>query len=111
VDERWATGESPAELGCGCGIMVAPAKGNECAFTGILADTGVICGRSAALYDRLLAGWVHRRFYRAVTTELGSALSGGASVLDVGSGPGRLLLELARAVPTFASWALIHRAT
>jgi ubiquinone/menaquinone biosynthesis C-methylase UbiE len=57
---------------------------------------GVICGRSAALYDRLLAGWVHRRFYRAVATELGSALSGGASVLDVGTGPGRLLLELAQ---------------
>jgi SAM-dependent methyltransferase len=27
-------------LSCGGGIMVAPAKGNECAFTGILADTG-----------------------------------------------------------------------
>ena len=57
---------------------------------------GVICGRSAALYDRLLAGLVHRRFYRAVATELGSALSRGASVLDVGTGPGRLLLELAQ---------------
>ena len=57
---------------------------------------GVICGRSAALYDRLLASWVHRRFYRAVTSELGSALPGGASVLDVGTGPGRLLLELAQ---------------
>src|SRR5829696_7029681 len=51
---------------------------------------------SAALYDRLLARWVHRRFYRAVASELESALPGGASILDVGTGPGRLLLELAQ---------------
>jgi ubiquinone/menaquinone biosynthesis C-methylase UbiE len=57
---------------------------------------GVICGRSAALYDLLLARWLHRRFYRVVASELGSALPGGASVLDVGTGPGRLLLELAQ---------------
>jgi len=44
----------------------------------------------------LLARWLHRRFYRVVANELGSALPGGASVRDVGTGPGRLLLELAQ---------------
>jgi ubiquinone/menaquinone biosynthesis C-methylase UbiE len=57
---------------------------------------GVICGRSAAIYDLLFARWVLRRLYRAVARELGSALPPNASVLDVGTGPGRLLLELAQ---------------
>lgn len=53
-------------------------------------------GSSAALYDRLLASWLLRRLYRAVVGELLTALSPGAAVLDVGTGPGRLLVELAR---------------
>jgi ubiquinone/menaquinone biosynthesis C-methylase UbiE len=56
----------------------------------------VICGTPAAIYDRLFAGWVLRRLSRVVAGELRSALSRGASVLDVGTGPGRLLLELAQ---------------
>jgi ubiquinone/menaquinone biosynthesis C-methylase UbiE len=56
---------------------------------------GVICGRSAAVYDWLFARWVLRRLYRVVAGELGSALPRDSSVLDVGTGPGRLLLELA----------------
>ena len=56
----------------------------------------VIRGRSAAIYDRLLARWLLRRLYRAVASELMKMLSQNASVLDVGTGPGRLLVELAR---------------
>jgi ubiquinone/menaquinone biosynthesis C-methylase UbiE len=55
----------------------------------------VIRGRSAAIYDRFLARWLLRRLYRAVASELMEMLSQNASVLDVGTGPGRLLVELA----------------
>jgi ubiquinone/menaquinone biosynthesis C-methylase UbiE len=57
---------------------------------------GVIRGRPAAIYDWVFARWVLRRLYRVVAGELGAALPPGASVLDVGTGPGRLLLELAQ---------------
>lgn len=75
----------------------------------------VIRGRSAAVYDWLFARLVLRRLYRVVARELGSALSPGASVLDVGTGPGRLLLELAqdrsdlRLVGVDPSEDMIHR--
>ena len=59
----------------------------------------VICGSSAAFYDRLLSRWLLRRFYRAVADELLAALPPGAAVLDVGTGPGRLLVDLARRRP------------
>jgi ubiquinone/menaquinone biosynthesis C-methylase UbiE len=76
--------------------MVAPAKGSECAFTGILAHTGSSAAVPPHSTTCCWPRWLHRRFYRVVASELGSALPGGASVLDVGTGPGRLLLELAQ---------------
>jgi ubiquinone/menaquinone biosynthesis C-methylase UbiE len=60
---------------------------------------GLICGRAAAIYDRLFAGWLLRWLYRRVAGELVAVLSPGAAVLDVGTGPGRLLVELAQRRP------------
>jgi ubiquinone/menaquinone biosynthesis C-methylase UbiE len=56
---------------------------------------GVFEGRSSRVYDfaarRLLRG-----FYRRIATDLASSIPAGAAVLDVGTGPGVLLVELAR---------------
>jgi ubiquinone/menaquinone biosynthesis C-methylase UbiE len=66
---------------------------------GTLAPGNVLTGRHAALYDRFAAGWVLGRLYRAVAAQLVEAVPRGGSVLDVGTGPGRLLVEIARRRP------------
>lgn len=58
----------------------------------------VLVGRHAALFDKasgLALGWLYRSVAERVATELPP----GGRVLDVGTGPGRLLLELARRRP------------
>ena len=58
----------------------------------------VLVGRHAAWYDRVVAralGWLYRR----VASRVLASLPHGAHVLDVGTGPGRLLVELATRRP------------
>ena len=58
----------------------------------------VLVGRHAALYDQLMTralGWL----YRSVASRVLATLPHGADVLDVGTGPGRLLVELATRRP------------
>src|SRR3954454_24718209 len=55
----------------------------------------VLTGRHAALFDRVAAGWVLRGLYRAVAAQLVHSVPPGGSILDVGTGPGRLLVEIA----------------
>lgn len=62
-------------------------------------ERSVITGRHAALYDRLAAGWALGWLYRAVAGRVTSQVPDGGSLLDVGTGPGRLLLEIARRRP------------
>jgi ubiquinone/menaquinone biosynthesis C-methylase UbiE len=51
-------------------------------------------GRKARSYDRI-ARSIGRRFYRRVAADLAPSAPEGAAVLDVGTGPGMLLKELA----------------
>jgi ubiquinone/menaquinone biosynthesis C-methylase UbiE len=60
-------------------------------------DTGSFEG-SAAPYDRL-ARRLMRRPYRRIARDAAAGLTPGASVLDVGTGPGWLLVELGRLRP------------
>ena len=46
--------------------------------------------RTSASYDRRAARLL-RRFYRRVAAEVASAAPRGGTVLDIGTGPGRLL--------------------
>ena len=55
-------------------------------------------GRGSRIYDRI-AGILLRRLYQRVAAEVDAAVPSGAAVLDVGTGPGRLLVELARRRP------------
>jgi ubiquinone/menaquinone biosynthesis C-methylase UbiE len=55
----------------------------------------VLTGRHAALYDRVAAGLVLGRLYRSMAAQLVRALPHDGSILDVGTGPGRLLVEIA----------------
>ncbi len=55
----------------------------------------VVVGRHAQLYDRVAARWVLGGLYRAVAAEVSAVLPSNAAVLDVGTGPGRLLVEVA----------------
>ena len=55
----------------------------------------LIAGRQAEAYDRLSGvalGWLYRSIADRVTTDLPS----GGEVVDVGTGPGRLLVDIAR---------------
>ncbi|MDP9005870.1 MAG: class I SAM-dependent methyltransferase [Actinomycetota bacterium] len=54
-----------------------------------------IDGWVSRLYDRLWAGWLLRGFYRRVAHEAGALVPPGGTVLDVGTGPGMFLVELA----------------
>lgn len=56
---------------------------------------GLFAGRSSRNYDRM-ARWVLPRAYRRLAADLAVLASDRASVLDVGTGPGVLLRELAR---------------
>ncbi len=55
----------------------------------------VLTGRPATLYDRFCAGWLLRGLYRAVAAQLVAAAPQDCALLDVGTGPGQLLLEVA----------------
>jgi ubiquinone/menaquinone biosynthesis C-methylase UbiE len=52
-------------------------------------------GRSSRFYDRT-ARWLLRGMYRRFAADVARAAAPGAQVLDVGTGPGVLLVELAR---------------
>jgi ubiquinone/menaquinone biosynthesis C-methylase UbiE len=58
----------------------------------------VFTGRKAASYDRA-SGWAMRPLYRAVARTVVDDLPPGGRLLDVGTGPGRLLVEIARRRP------------
>jgi ubiquinone/menaquinone biosynthesis C-methylase UbiE len=47
------------------------------------------------LYERVAAGWALGWLYRAVANEIAATLPEGAGLLDIGTGPGRLLVEIA----------------
>ncbi|WP_052745775.1 class I SAM-dependent methyltransferase [Allosalinactinospora lopnorensis] len=55
----------------------------------------VFQGRSSRIYDRL-TGLLLRGVYRRIAEDIADAAPDGAAVLDVGTGPGRLLAEIAR---------------
>ncbi|MGV1008612.1 MAG: class I SAM-dependent methyltransferase [Dermatophilaceae bacterium] len=55
----------------------------------------VMRGAAAERYDRFVARWVLARLYRAVAADVAAVTPPGGEVLDVGTGPGRLLVELA----------------
>jgi ubiquinone/menaquinone biosynthesis C-methylase UbiE len=59
----------------------------------------VLTGRHAARYDRFAAGWALGWLYRAVAAQVLADVPRGGTLLDVGTGPGRLLLEVARRRP------------
>jgi len=61
-------------------------------------DHKVMVGRRAAAFDRL-SGWALGWLYRTVANRVVENLPTGGAVLDVGTGPGRLLVELARRRP------------
>jgi ubiquinone/menaquinone biosynthesis C-methylase UbiE len=55
-------------------------------------------GRRAAAFDRF-SGWTLRWLYRAVARQVLAGLPEAGKVLDVGTGPGRLLVQLASQRP------------
>lgn len=59
----------------------------------------VMRGAAAVRYDRFVARWVLPRLYRAVAADVAAVTPPGGEVLDVGTGPGQLLVELARRRP------------
>ncbi len=54
-----------------------------------------IDGWASRLYDRVFARWLLRELYRGVAAEVAEAVPSGGAVLDVGTGPGLFLVELA----------------
>src|SRR3954452_14876985 len=58
----------------------------------------VLVGRHAAAFDRV-SGVALRRLYRTVAEQVSVGVPPSGSVLDVGAGPGHLLIELARQRP------------
>ena len=62
------------------------------------ADGADAFHESAARYD-WMARYLMRPMYRRIAADVVAASPHGASVLDVGTGPGRLLVEIARARP------------
>ena len=62
----------------------------------------VIRGAAAVRYDRFVARWLLARLYRAVASDVALVTPPGGDVLDVGTGPGVLLVELVRRRPDIA---------
>ncbi len=62
----------------------------------------VMRGAAAVRYDRFVARWVLARLYRAVASQVALVTPPGGDVLDIGTGPGQLLVELARRRPDIA---------
>src|SRR5512142_491009 len=62
------------------------------------AGTRLFEGRSSRRYDRVARGLL-RRLYRRLAQDVAGMAPEGADVLDVGTGPGVLLVELARCRP------------
>ena len=60
--------------------------------------SGVIEGRSSRFYD-FQARWLLRRVYRRLAADIAAVAPPGADVLDLGTGPGVLLVELGRVRP------------
>ena len=58
----------------------------------------VLVGHHAAFFDRA-SGIALRWLYRSVAQQVSAGVPPGGSVLDVGSGPGHLLVEVARRRP------------
>jgi ubiquinone/menaquinone biosynthesis C-methylase UbiE len=58
----------------------------------------VLVGRHAALFDKA-SGLALRWLYRAAADRVATDLPAGGRVLDIGTGPGRLLLEITRRRP------------
>jgi SAM-dependent methyltransferase len=57
---------------------------------------GGILMRDARSYDSLTHGWLLRGFYEGIARDVAAAAPAGAHLLDVGCGPGRLAILLAR---------------
>jgi ubiquinone/menaquinone biosynthesis C-methylase UbiE len=62
------------------------------------SPNSVIEGPAAEHYDRF-SRWLMPRVYRAVAADVRSAVTENGAVLDVGTGPGRLLIELSLTRP------------
>jgi ubiquinone/menaquinone biosynthesis C-methylase UbiE len=80
------------------GVLRRLAHGGGSAGDHTHADGMLIVGRQAEIYDRVSGvalGWLYRSVADRVTTDLPR----GAEVVDVGTGPGRLLVDLARLRP------------
>jgi ubiquinone/menaquinone biosynthesis C-methylase UbiE len=58
-----------------------------------------IDGWGSKLYDLLVGHWFLREFYRRIAAEIAVTVPTGGAVLDAGTGPGMLLVELARRRP------------
>ena len=58
-----------------------------------------IDGRGSKVYDLLVGHGLLRGFYRRIAAEIAATVPAGGAVLDAGTGPGRLLVELARRRP------------
>lgn len=56
-------------------------------------------GHSVAIYDLIVAGWLLRRLYRVIADGLAATSAPDAAILDVGTGPGRLMVQLAQRRP------------
>lgn len=59
----------------------------------------VMTGVVATAYDRLASRWLLKPLYRSVAQTLAAGVRPSGRVLDVGTGPGRLLVELSRRRP------------
>ena len=84
-----------------CGVAVGVAAGITAAIrhghrTMGREVPGGILMRDARSYDSLTHRWLLRGFYEGIARDIAAAAPPGAHLLDVGCGPGRLAILLAR---------------